>query len=109
MVLENVFSIGSCPIMWTGVHSHSAMRHHSVLKRSMTTEDAEDEYHKCFSFFDKQNLGYIDVPTFVIALRALGQEFTDEELDLLLQHSKFENDEYDKITYKEFVKMMMAQ
>jgi calmodulin len=80
-----------------------------MMSRSMTSQEQEDEFQKCFSFFDKQNLGYIDVPTFVIALRALGQEFTDEELDLLLQHSKFENDEYDKITYKEFVKMMMAQ
>merc|ERR1719502_1748396 len=81
----------------------------TMMSRSMTTQDAEDEYQKCFSFFDKQGLGYIDVPTFVVALRGLGQEFTDDELDLLISASKFEDDAYDRITFKEFVKMMMAQ
>merc|ERR550537_2051036 len=81
----------------------------TMMSRSMSTQDAEDEYQKCFAFFDKQGLGYIDVPTFVVALRGLGQEFTDDELDLLISTSKFEDDMYDRITYKEFVKMMMAQ
>jgi calmodulin len=81
----------------------------TMMSRSMTTQDAEDEYQKCFAFFDKQGLGYIDVPTFVIALRGLGQEFTDDELGILISTSKFEDDMYDRITYKEFVKMMMAQ
>merc|ERR1719161_3211109 len=81
----------------------------TMMSRSMTAQDAEDEYQKCFAYFDKQGLGYIDVPTFVVALRGLGQEFTDDELGMLISTSKFEDDMYDRITYKEFVKMMMAQ
>jgi len=80
-----------------------------MMAKSMNTKDAEDEYTRCFEFFDRDGKGYIDVATFVSALRGLGQEFSDEELDLLICGSKFEDEKYDRITYKEFVKMLMAQ
>lgn len=69
--------------------------------------DPENQHQLAFQFFDEDRSGFIDKQEFVDRMTQLSDEFTIEELDQMVFEAKFENEDLDIITYKEFVKLMM--
>jgi calmodulin len=80
----------------------------ALMARGMG-KDNEDEYQRAYNFFDQDHRGYIDVVEFIEKLRQLTSDFSDEEVDLMIINAKFEDELFDRLTYKEFVKLMMAE
>ncbi|SBT76943.1 centrin-4, putative [Plasmodium ovale] len=63
-------------------------------------EDTEKEIYECFSLFDTNKCGYIDVREFYFALKSLGLNFKKEEVKtLFLEVKKSIND---KLNFDEF-------
>lgn len=69
--------------------------------------DADNQHRCAFEYFDRAKRGRILQADFVEQMMLLSQEFSKEELELMVIQAKFEDDDPQSITYKEFVKMMM--
>jgi len=69
--------------------------------------DPENQHQLAFEYFDQDRSGKIDKQEFLDKMTRLSDEFTLEELDQMILEAKFENNNPDELTYREFVKMMM--
>ncbi|CDU18206.1 caltractin (centrin), putative [Plasmodium yoelii] len=65
-----------------------------------TNEDIEKEIYECFSLFDTNKCGYIDIREFYFALKSLGLNFKKEKVKKLFLEIK--NNLHDKLTFDEF-------
>merc|ERR1712187_44861 len=74
---------------------------------SKKVPDVENRHLLAFEFFDREGKGRIQRRDFVASMQQLTNEFSSEELEEMVAQSKFEDDDYSSISYKEFVKMMM--
>lgn len=64
-------------------------------------EDVEKEIYECFSLFDTNKCGYIDIREFYFALKSLGLNFKKEEVKSLFLGIKKTID--DKLNFEEFL------
>lgn len=71
-------------------------------------KEMEDEIKRCFSVFDKQGKGYILTTDLSHILTTIGEKLTGEELEEML-NKRPEGGDRDKITFEQFVKMLMAK
>mmetsp|Transcript_70134 Transcript_70134/g.131111 ORF Transcript_70134/g.131111 Transcript_70134/m.131111 type:complete len:608 (-) Transcript_70134:147-1970(-) len=80
-----------------------------LMMMSKSVPDAENQHKLAFEFFDKSMVGSIDIEDFIETMKGMpgGEKFTMEELTTMFYQSKFENEDYHRLTYKEFVKMLM--
>mmetsp|Transcript_60043 Transcript_60043/g.142997 ORF Transcript_60043/g.142997 Transcript_60043/m.142997 type:complete len:608 (+) Transcript_60043:51-1874(+) len=82
-----------------------------LMMMSKSVPDAENQHKLAFEFFDKSMCGTIDIEDFIETMKGMpgGEKFTMDELTTMFYQSKFENEDYHRLTYKEFVKMLMRQ
>lgn len=74
-----------------------------IFKRKIETEANEDiakEIYECFSLFDTNKCGYIDIREFYFALKSLGLNFKKEKVKKLFLEIK--NNVDDKLSFDEF-------
>ncbi|CRG96113.1 centrin-4, putative [Plasmodium gallinaceum] len=69
-------------------------------KEFTINEDIEKEICECFSLFDTNKCGYIDIREFYFALKSLGLNFKKEEVKNLFLQIKKSTD--DKLNFDEF-------
>ncbi|CAG9476583.1 centrin-4, putative [Plasmodium vivax] len=69
-------------------------------KEMAINEDVEKEIYECFSLFDTNKCGYIDIREFYFALKSLGLNFKKEEVKNLFLQVKKNID--DKLNFDEF-------
>jgi len=65
---------------------------------------AKDEYRQAFEMFDSNGNNYISVTELKGALRTLGQNLNDDEIDQILSEADLDGDK--QISYEEFLHMM---
>ncbi|SCP04389.1 centrin-4, putative [Plasmodium ovale] len=63
-------------------------------------EDTEKEIYECFSLFDTNKCGYIDVREFYFALKSLGLNFKKEQVKIMFLEIK--KNINDKLNFDEF-------
>ncbi|SOV77915.1 centrin-4 [Plasmodium sp. gorilla clade G3] len=63
-------------------------------------EDVEKELYECFSLFDTNKCGYIDIREFYFALKSLGLNFKKEQVKSIFLDIKKDIDE--KLNFDEF-------
>jgi len=78
---------------------------------SKKTVDAENQQRLAFEFFLEplDTSGQIRKERFVSQMQKLTSEFSKDELEAMIIQAKAEDDDSSHLTYKEFVKMMMAK
>ncbi|SBS85107.1 caltractin [Plasmodium malariae] len=69
-------------------------------KEVTINEDIEKEIYECFSLFDTNKCGYIDIREFYFALKSLGLNFKKEQVKNLFLEIKKSID--DKLNFDEF-------
>jgi calmodulin len=73
------------------------------------SNDNDDEYEKAFNMIDKEGRGFLYMEDVANLINQLSPgEITPEELRMMVDESKFEDENSDRLTYKEFVKMVMS-
>lgn len=67
-----------------------------------------DEQHQhAFEFFDKDRTKRVQKSDFIAQMQLLSSDFKKDELEDMFAEAKFEDEDIESLTYKEFVKMMM--
>jgi len=77
---------------------------------SKKTVDAENQQQLAFEFFmePKDRSGKIRKERFVSQIQKLTNEFSKETLEAMIVQAKCEDHDFNTLSYKEFVKMMMS-
>jgi Ca2+-binding EF-hand superfamily protein len=71
--------------------------------------DENDELLQAFNRFDLKRQGWVYLADVAVAISSLmGGEITEQELRVLALEAKFEDENLDRLTFKEFVKMIMS-
>jgi len=83
-----------------------------MRQQSSGDVDGEDQATQAFRILEAKSpdgfgYGYIETESFVKKAKELAG-LRDEDVEVMLSNAKFENDDMDRITYQEFVKMVMA-
>lgn len=72
-------------------------------------DDDEDEYVKAFNLLDEQKRGFLFIKEVADKIMSLlPGEISEQDLRVMALEAKFEDNNLDRLTYKEFVKMMMS-
>lgn len=74
--------------------------------------DLENQHQIAFEFFDKSSTGKIDIEEFIETMQTMqrkigGERISREALENMVFATKFEDDNYSQLTYKEFVRLLM--
>lgn len=79
----------------------------ALAARDARDADWEEGYRRAFRVFDRHGRGYLYIEDMVERLAELEPDMTRDELVEMAHAAKFENADWRRLTYKEFVKMMM--
>merc|ERR1711860_14143 len=66
------------------------------------------DYMEAFKTFDREGQGFISGAEMRHVLSCLGEELTDEEVDLIIRNTDLQEDLEGNVKYEEFIKKVMA-
>ncbi|KAK3603085.1 hypothetical protein CHS0354_015781 [Potamilus streckersoni] len=70
------------------------------------TEDQIGEFYEAFRYFDKNDEGYVAVSDLRAAMRAMGQNPTDTELQDMMEELQVAPDDDEGIRFQDFLKIV---
>ena len=79
----------------------------SLMTMKMKDHDTEEELKEAFRVFNPDGTGLISAAELRQVMVSLGEKYTDEEVDEMIREADLDGDE--RISYEEFVRMMMAK
>ena len=78
-----------------------------MKKKMQEGPEMDEELYEAFKTFDTKNRGYYDIEEMKEMMAKYGEKLTDREAELLFRDIDIDND--GKITFEDFVLMMMAR
>jgi Ca2+-binding EF-hand superfamily protein len=78
-----------------------------MRKRIQESAEMDEELYEAFKTFDTKNRGYYDINEMKEMMAKYGEKLTDREAELLFKDIDLDDD--GKITFEDFVLMMMAR
>jgi calmodulin len=79
----------------------------SMICKKSSDVDAEEELRELFMIFDSNGSGGISSAEIRYVLKALGESFTEEEIDELMAEGDKDGDGF--LNYEEFMNLMLAK
>lgn len=78
----------------------------AMLTRKANTNQMEDDLQKAFKVFDKANRGKIGINELREIMLGLGEDLTDEQLNIMIKEIDSDNDGY--VTFEDFKNVMLS-
>jgi len=79
----------------------------TLMARQMEKSDPEFEYKKAFKIFDKRGDGFIDEAELKHVMTNIGEDMSEHEIKAMMKEADLDND--GKLTYEEFLEVMLAK
>lgn len=78
-----------------------------LMAQTLKETDHEELLRRAFRVFDKDHLGFISAKEIHRVMICLGEKFTDQEVENMIQQADTDGD--GQINYEEFLKLMMSK
>lgn len=78
-----------------------------LMAKKMKEGEMDEELVEAFKTFDKNNKGYYTVEELKEVMHHYGEKISDEEVKLMFEETDLDHD--GKVTFEDFVLMMMAK
>lgn len=78
-----------------------------LMAKKMKEGEMDEELVEAFKTFDKNNKGFYNVDELKEVMHQYGEKLSDEEVKLMFDETDIDHD--GKITFEDFVLMMMAK